>query len=55
MTPEVIAYLQRSVIALTGETSKQDQVKILKVISQLTAQAASDIELAMELERNTHA
>jgi hypothetical protein len=55
MSPEVIAYLQRSVVALTSETSMQDQVKILKVISQLTAQAASDIELAMELERNTHA
>jgi hypothetical protein len=55
MSPEVIAYLQRSVTALTSETSMKDQVKILKVISQLTAKAASDIELAIELERNTHA
>jgi hypothetical protein len=55
MSPEVIAYLQRSVVALTSETSMKDQVKILKVISQLTAKAASDIELAIELERNTNA
>lgn len=50
MTPELIAYLQRGVVALTGDTTPEQQVKILRVISQMTAQAASDIEMKQLLE-----
>lgn len=44
MTPELIAYLQRSLVALTGDATPEQQVKILKVISQMTARAAEDLE-----------
>lgn len=44
MTPEVLAYLQRSTEALKGPLDPKDQAKVLRVISQMTAKAAADIE-----------
>lgn len=50
MTPELLAYLQRGIVALTGNTTPQQQAKILRVISQMTAQAAEEIEMKQLLE-----
>ena len=44
MTPELHAYLQRSLVALTGNATPEQQVKILKVISQMAAKAATELE-----------
>ena len=55
MTPELIAYLQRGIKALTGDTTPDQQVKILKVISQMTAAAADEIEMQQQLEVITNA
>lgn len=52
MTPEVLAYLQRSVAALAGNTSLEDQAKILRTMSQLTAMAANEATMKLELERD---
>ena len=50
MTPELHAYLQRSIKALTGDTTPEQQVKILRVISQMTAREANEIEQQQLLE-----
>ena len=50
MTPELIAYLQRAVVALTGVATPEQQVKILRVVSQMTAKAAIEIEQQQLLE-----
>jgi hypothetical protein len=50
MTPELIAYLQRAVVALTGDATPEQQVKILRVVSQMTAKAAIEIEQQQLLE-----
>jgi hypothetical protein len=55
MSPELIAYLQRSLVALTGDATPQEQVKILKVISQMAAKAADEIETQQLLEDITNA
>ena len=52
MTPEILAYLQRSVSALSSDLSPQDQIKVLKTMSQMTAAAASSIELQLELSED---
>ena len=52
MTPELLAYLQRSLVALQSGMTAEDQIKVLRTVSQMTAMAAADIEVKHELENN---
>lgn len=55
MKPETIAYLERAIVALKGDTTPQEQLKILKVISQMTQSAAADIHSDLIMEAFTNA